>query len=638
MQAKRARKSDLSRNALISHGLIFRRAVSGYSLGMNDIPTSTANEHTSPTSTVRAVRWLPGIVLVGLHWIVQFAMRLFGDSNFAIFMTTFAGPLVTWLLFIIAWLFFSRRTWGERLSGLATFIAVGVLAGWAAHSTMKFGLILYCLPVVLTAWAIWAWVTRNDVSLSRRRVTLAGTMLLVASYFCLLRLDGVDGDMKSQLSWRWSPTAEEKFLASVRGGPSSKTALGDASQSSDSAGESTATATPIVLQPGDWPGFRGPNRDSVVTGVRIETNWVAHPPQIVWQHAIGPGWSSFAAVSGRLFTQEQRGDDECVTCYDAATGVEHWCHRHASRFSEPVAGAGPRATPQFHDSKLFVQGASGHLFCLDAASGREIWKADVTADSKATVPIWGFSGSPLIVDGIVVVIPGDKQGETNGSSVLGYQVDDGSLAWKAGEGVSGYTSAHLGELHGQAQVISLTSAGAMSLDPATGKPMWQHDWVSEQELRIAQPMFVTNSRLLIPTGQSLGARLLDVTHSGDQWQTSEVWTSKEFRPYFNDYVQHAGHAFGLDNGLLCCIDLNTGKRRWKKGRYGHGQVLLLADQSLLLVLAESGEVALLEANPDSHKELAKAPAIEGKTWNHPVLVGTNLFLRNAEQAACLRFK
>ena len=602
---------------------------------MNDTSSSTAHDSTSPAITARTVRWWPGIVLVGLHWIAQFAMRLLGDSNFAIFMTTFVGPLVTWLLFIIAWLFFSRRAWGERLSGLATFIAVGALAGWVAHSTMKFGLILYCLPVVLTAWAIWEWVTRNDGSLSRRRVTLAGTMVLVASYFCLLRLDGVDGGMNSQLSWRWSPTAEDKFLANVRGGASSKSADGDASQSSgDSAGESTAT--PIVLQPGDWPGFRGPNRDSVVTGVQIETDWVAHPPQLVWKHAIGPGWSSFAVVDGRLFTQEQRGDQECVACYDAATGDERWRHEHASRFTEPVAGAGPRATPQFHDGKLFVQGASGHLFCIDASTGKEIWKADITADSKAPIPIWGFSGSPLIVDDIVVVIPGDKEGETNGSSVLGYHVEDGKLAWKAGDGVNGYGSAQVGPLQGQSQLITLTSVGAMSLDPVTGKTAWKHDWTSPQEFRIAQPIFVSDSRLVVPTGQSLGARLLEVTHEGDQWKTTEVWTSTELRPYFNDYVLHAGHAFGFDNGLFCCVDLNTGKRRWKKGRYGHGQVVLLADQSLLLVLTESGEVVLLEANPESHKELAKVPAIEGKTWNHPVLVGQNLFIRNAEQIACLR--
>jgi outer membrane protein assembly factor BamB len=332
-----------------------------------------------------------------------------------------------------------------------------------------------------------------------------------------------------------------------------------------------------------------------------------------------------------------------VTCYDAATGSELWCHRDATRFSEPVAGAGPRGTPQFHAGKLFAQGANGHLVCLDAASGKRIWLADTAADSKAPIPIWGFSSSPLIVDGIVSVLPGGP----DGASVLGYHIADGQLAWKACEGTAGYCSVHRVELLGRPLLIALTNQGAAALEPATGHSVWQHAWVSEQEMRIAQPMLVDNSRLMIPTGQSLGARLIDVkrlvdanplvdaNRSDEKWEISELWTSKEFKPYFNDYVQYGGHAYGFDN-LFCCINLANGKRTWKKGRYGSGQVLLLAEQGLLLVLSETGEVVLLEANPKSHRELAKFSAIEGKTWNHPALVGDLLFVRNGAEIACYR--
>src|SRR5262245_6956518 len=161
-------------------------------------------------------RWLPGLVLVALFWLMYQSVRLFAESNYAVFTAKFFGPMVTWVLFMIAWLGFSRRTWTERLGGLAMFVVTAALASWLAHPTMKFGLILYGLPVLLTAWAIWGWVTRNWTSLRHRQATLAATMLFSAAYFCSLRLDGVDGGMNSELSWRWAATAEEKFLATVR--------------------------------------------------------------------------------------------------------------------------------------------------------------------------------------------------------------------------------------------------------------------------------------------------------------------------------------------------------------------------------------------------------------------------------------
>ncbi|MCX7423704.1 MAG: PQQ-like beta-propeller repeat protein [Planctomycetia bacterium] len=581
--------------------------------------TETVPSVISGDKSTRSVHWLPGMVIAGLYWLVVKSVELLAESNVVIFMTTFISPMVTAVLFLLAWLGFSRRPWNERIWGLVLFIGTAAAARGLVHRSMVYGLILYALPVVITTWAIWGWATRSVASLGLRRITLAVTMALSWSYFCLLRLDGLDGGMQSTCHWRWTPTAEERFLAKV----SRKT--------EESSSTSETVNIEIVAMPGDWLGFRGPQRDGVVSGIRIETDWATNPPKLVWKQPIGPGWSSFAVVGGRVFTQEQRGEDECVTCYDAATGAELWCHRDATRFSEPVAGAGPRGTPQFDEGKLFAQGANGHLICLDAATGKRLWLADPAADSKAPTPIWGFSGSPLVADGIVSVLPGGP----NGASVLGYRLEDGQLAWKAGDGTAGYCSVHLAELFGTPLLIALTNQGVTALEPASGRSVWKHGWVSEQEIRIAQPMLIEKSRLLIPTGQSLGARLIDVTRNEEQWKTSERWTSKEFKPYFSDYVQHASYAYGFDN-LFCCINLTNGKRTWKKGRYGSGQVLLLAEQGLLLVLSETGEVVLLEANPKSHIELAKFPAIEGKTWNHPALVGDLLFVRNGEQIACYR--
>src|SRR5262249_625934 len=146
---------------------------------------------------------------------------------------------------------------------------------------------------------------------------------------------------------------------------------------------------PVVLQPGDWPGFRGKDRDGRYKGARIATDWDERPPRQVWRQRVGPGWSSFAVVGTRLYTQEQRGPNEAVVCYDAGSGAELWSHEDAARFSETMAGPGPRATPTFHEGKIYAQGATGKLNCLDAATGRVLWSHDVAADSGAALPLWG---------------------------------------------------------------------------------------------------------------------------------------------------------------------------------------------------------------------------------------------------------
>lgn len=587
---------------------------------MSELFPPTSAETNSPLPTTPRPRWMPGLVLPLAYWILYESVKRTSDNNFVVFMTNFVGPLVTWLLFMIAWLGFSRRRWSERLSGLATFVVIGIVAALLAHDSMKVGLILYALPAVLLVWGIWGWVTRNQESITRRRVSLTLVMAVTTSYFCLLRLDGVDGGMQSALSWRWQPTAEERFLA-VTPKPAAATST-KTSETDEPEIETTAE---------DWPGFRGGQRDSRVSKTSLNRDWSAHPPQVVWQHAVGPGWSSFAVIGDRLFTQEQRGEDECVTCYDANNGAELWCFRHASRFSDPVSGAGPRATPQFHQGRLFVQGALGHLWCLSAATGRLVWTANPAKDTNAPTPIWGFSGSPLVIDNVVVAVPGGPD-----ASAIAYQSSDGTLAWKSAQGPSGYYSAHRVDLQGTAQVAVLTNQGAFGIEPSSGQRLWFHDWNSNEEMRIAQPMVVGSSQLLIPTGQSSGARLIEVTQDNNAWQTKEVWTSRECRPYFNDYVQHSEHAFGFDGPLFCCIDLKTGKRRWKKGRYGNGQALLLSEQGLLLVLSETGDIVLLEANPQAHVELGRQTVLSGKTWNHPVLVRDRLFVRNGEQIACLK--
>src|SRR5205814_9602292 len=201
-------------------------------------------------------------------------------------------------------------------------------------------------------------------------------------------------------------------------------------------------------------------------------DWQQHPPQLLWRHRVGPGWSSFAVVGTRLYTQEQRGEDEVVVCYDTDSGAELWVHQDSARFTEVVAGPGPRATPTFHDGKLYALGAAGRLNCLDAATGRALWSRDIVADSGAKVPQWGFAASPLVAAGVVTVFAGGPEGK----SVLGYDAGTGDVAWSAGMGEFSYCSTQLSRLAGVDQLLVSTEKGVTAFDPSPGTVLWQHDW------------------------------------------------------------------------------------------------------------------------------------------------------------------
>ena len=379
----------------------------------------------------------------------------------------------------------------------------------------------------------------------------------------------------------------------------------------------------------EWPGFRGPDRDSVIRGVQIATDWSQSPPVQLWRRPIGPGWSSFA-VSGNLFyTQEQRGGDEIVSCYRMTTGEAVWRHRDATRFWESNGGAGPRGTPTLSNGRVYSFGGTGILNVLDAINGAVVWSHNAASDVRVKTPMWGFSSSPLVVGDVVIVAAGGK--------LAAYELATGTLRWTGGGGGLSYSSPHLVKIDGVEQVVFMSGPGTISIAPATGKVLWEYAWSGGA---IVQPGVTDDGDVLVNTismNGGIGLRRISIAHNSGGWTASERWTSIGLKPYFNDFVLHNGHAYGFDGSILSCIDLQDGTRKWKGGRYGNGQLLLLADQDLLLVLSEEGELALVKATPDQFTEVARFPgALEGKTWNHPVVVRDVLLVRNDHEMAAFR--
>jgi outer membrane protein assembly factor BamB len=335
-------------------------------------------------------------------------------------------------------------------------------------------------------------------------------------------------------------------------------------------------------------------------------------------------------VGERLFTQEQRGELEAVVCLDAATGKEVWSHEDKARFWDTVSGAGPRATPVFDSGRIYSLGGTGILNCLDAARGKLVWTRDVAAESGAAVPGWGFSGSPMVANGLVIVFAGGP----NDKGLLAYRADTGQPVWSAAAGQMSYSSPQLASLGGQPQVLQLSDGGLFAFEPESGKPLWNFGTPTPGAPLSLQPHVLNDSQVVVTSPADFGLALVDLSPANDAWETTRRWGSSEIHPSFNDFVVCKGHVFGFNEAIFACVDLENGKRRWKKGRYGHGQVVLLAEQELLLVLAETGEVVLVAANPEKLEELSRFQAIEGKTWNHPAIAHGRLFVRNGEQMAC----
>lgn len=597
----------------------------------------------------KPLRFWPGVALVVFQGFAAYVVPwLFPEAEIAempVAMLGLFASIAAGLGVLIWWLFFSRARWSERLAALV-FIVIAVIATRAvAHPSIQgagMGFLIYigtvpswCLALVIGA------LVMSRVRGAGRMVVLATAVVLSMVPWLLLRTAGVAAT-GPEYHWRWSPTPEELLLArestvpivqqstvpEVQESKSSEAAPTVPDMvSSAQAAVGAAMSEPVIGRV-EWPGFRGPLRDGIVRGTRINTNWASSPPVQLWRRPVGPGWSSFAVHGDLIYTQEQRGDDELVTCYRMSTGEPVWGHRDAVRFWESNGGAGPRATPTIHGGRIYAFGATGILNALDATTGAKVWSRQVADDTKRELPIWGFSSSPLIVNDVVVV--------ATAGTLAAYDRMTGAHRWTGPSYGGSYSSPHLLTFDGVEQVVLLGGPGAVSVNPVDGAVLWTHEW---EPGPIVQPAVTADGDILVnaiaATG-GLGIRRLAVTRSAGTWSLVEKWTSNGLKPYFNDFVVHKGHGYGFDGAILSAIDLTDGTRKWKGGRFGNGQLILLADQDLLLVISEEGELALISATPDKFTEITRFPALDGKTWNHPVVVGDTLLLRNGEEMMAFR--
>jgi outer membrane protein assembly factor BamB len=585
-------------------------------MSVETIPLAEAPQPPRPKKKLRLWPAIPFVVLMLAAKLAQPLFLQQAAPNFAVFMVIVFGPVVCCLILLLWWVFFTRAPWSDRLIGLGGAV-VGSLVAWFVADPSIHGQasIFYVLPDAALAFTVaFLVLSRWGVRLGTVTALVAGALAL--GYWDTVRFDGMWGNFKATMHWRWEKTPEQEFLAE-RNAKSAPTA---------------ANAEPLgkVL----WSQFRGPKRDSVAPGVVLDVDWKAHAPKQIWKRKVGPGWSSFSVAGNRLFTQEQRGENEDVVCYDAKTGEERWINETKARFDEAMGGAGPRATPTLAGGLLYVQGAAGLLQCLDPLTGAVKWKRDLMQEAnRKKTPIWGYSSSPLIVGDKVIAYSSGDEGEKG--MLLAFDAATGEPRWTATAGNSSYSSPQLAKLAGREVVLFWGQTGLTAVDAPTGKPAWNYDWLF-QGYRVIQPLLLSETSMLLGTGMGEGTRRVELVPAkgAGEVKFEDRWTSHDMKPDFNDFVAFDGALYGLDHNILCCVDLATGTKKWKNGRYGNGQILLLPDAGQLLVLTEQGELVLIQANPSKLDEVARAKVLEGKTWNHPVLVGNRVYVRNAEEAAC----
>ena len=513
--------------------------------------------------------------------------------------------------------------WGIALFAIITifiFRSTNLTADHAIDNILTLALGFFALMTVILWFTLY-----SGHSLFVRLIPLSVLFVSISVFVIFYRIDHVSGELVPVFARRFSANPDQLLPQLQRQLKKDETRRIDLATSSDH----------------DFPQFLGPERQAVVPGPRLSPAWATTAPRQLWKKPIGAGWSAFSAVNGYAVTMEQRGPLELVVCYDLKTGVVQWSHATTARYQNKLGGIGPRSTPTIHQGKVYSLGVTGQLLCLDGADGKLLWKRDlrkefgISPEEDEQAIYYGRSNSPLIVDN-TVIIPAGGPPAGNQSSLVAYDKDTGEEIWRGGSSQISYSSPSLVTLCGVRQILIVNLDNIAGHDPTTGKELWQHEWVGDNfaNASASQALAVDGDRVFVSKGYGVGAMLLQISNSPDsEWSAEKIWSKHNaLRTKFTNIVIKDDCAYGLSDGILQCVDIDTGKIYWKRGRYGHGQILLVGD--LILVLSEKGNLHLVEAVSEKHHELAKFPAIEGKTWNNICLYGPYLLVRNSEQAAC----
>jgi len=524
------------------------------------------------------------------------------------------------LLLLAMWMLFgSRAPWVDRVLFLILGIIGLVFVFTMQDKSLGITVLLFGTPIASVCLAI-ALLGTQRMLWSTRKWTAYAVWLVAMSLWLLAGTNGMMASFAPELRWRWQPNSEQRAL------------LNRNLAMRNEINKPKIPVRSVSLKEGDWPRFRGTDSNGKAVDIGLELSDKTKA-KLLWKQPVGFAWSSMIVVDELLFTQEQRGPMEAVVCLDAATGAEVWATTYEARYEDTThaSGTGPRSTPTFYKGKIYSVGGTGIVTCLSAEDGKLIWKRNLSEDCSTPVAAWGFSTSPSLQGDNCFLLGGGDTG--NSKDCICYDANTGDVRWSAdGKGVT-YSSPQLVELCNEQQVVLSVGQDTIGRSAADGKERWRIKSGGIGNTML-QPIQFSKDQMLIASGEGDGTCLVDIKHTGETWQATKKWCSTRLRPDFNDVVVVDSMVLGLTKGLLTCLDSATGELHWKKFRFGSGQLIALPTQNCVLVLSEAGELSLIRVSPKEPTLLTTWPGIQGKTWNHPVLVKNRIYCRSAEEMAC----
>jgi outer membrane protein assembly factor BamB len=373
-----------------------------------------------------------------------------------------------------------------------------------------------------------------------------------------------------------------------------------------------------IPAPAEWLHYRGPGQDGVAPE-KLPAGLKELRP--LWKKNVGIGTCSVVASGGRIFTignPDKKND--VLVCLEAATGKEIWKQSYPQALDPNLFEGGPRATPTLDGDRVYVVAQQGEVMCFDAATGRLRWKKHLVTDFGGKRPEWGYSGSPLVVDDLLITEAGGSN-----SSTVAFDKMTGALKWKAGSYACGYASPVVATLAGKRTLVLFKARHLVGQDIKNGGEFWRADWKTDYDINAATPQ-VFGQSIFISSGYGTGAAVFEVSAGG----LTQKWKNRSLRAHVNTPVLHRGHVFGPDGntggGNLVCLDLANGEKKWEEKSIKGGSLIRAGDQ--LVVLSEKGELIVCDASPDGFKPALRTPVLDKRCWVQPTLSGGRLFVKN----------
>ncbi len=376
------------------------------------------------------------------------------------------------------------------------------------------------------------------------------------------------------------------------------------------------SAASAAAETTEWPRWRGPDGNGIAPEAQVNPKALAGQPKIAWKASLGTGFSSVAVSGSRVYAMGNTASTDTVFCFDADTGRIVWKHSYqCSQGSYP----GPRATPTVHKGVVYTLSQEGHLFALDAATGKIRWQKHLANDLGIQPPGWNFAGS--------VVVSGDRLLLNAGRSGLALDRTTGATIWESGSGPGGYATPVLAQFAGRPSAVIFGERAAYGVDTADGTVRWSFDWATGSDVNAADPV-VLGDRVFVASGYSKGCAVYDVSGA----RPAVVWQNNAFQTHFSSFVAIEGYLYGIDGdarepaaGVLRCLDARTGKAAWSSPS-GFGS--LIATRGHLVVLNSTGTIIVAEATNAGYRELARCSLPRNQYWTPPALAGGKLFVRN----------